>query len=143
LFTAEELETLVCGRRELDVELLKSVTEYEGGLKDSDAHVKWFWEVLEEMGAEDRTAFLKFAWARSRMPSKSELSTAFHLQQPSGGAAEKPDSFLPSAQTCFFSLALPRYSSKDILKIKFLKAIECTLMDADVRLRSAEGWAEL
>jgi len=143
LFTAEELETMVGGRRELDVSLLKSVTEYEGGIQPSDPHVQWFWEVLEEMSPEDRTAFLKFVWARSRMPSRAEMTTGFHLQQPSGGAAERPDEFLPSAQTCFFSLALPRYSSKELLKTKFLKAIECTLMDADVRLRSAEGWAEV
>ena len=142
LFTAEELEILFCGRTGFDVELLKSITEYEG-VEASDQHVKWLWEVLEEMSLEDRIAFLKFVWARSRMPSKSEMSTAFRLQQPSGGAAEKPDNYLPCAQTCFFILSLPRYSSKEILRKKLLQAIDCTLMDADVRLRTAEGWAEI
>lgn len=32
-------------------------------------HVQAFWEVLREMTPEERTDFLRFAWARSRMPA--------------------------------------------------------------------------
>ena len=37
---------------------------------DPDApHVQAFWEVLAEMAPEERTDFLRFTWARSRMPA--------------------------------------------------------------------------
>jgi hypothetical protein len=98
--------------------------------------------VLEEFSPEDRTAFLKFAWARSRLPARDELSTAFKIQNQSGGAVASPDRFLPTAQTCFFALALPRYTAKQVLRQKLKQAIEVTLMDLDVRLKNAEGWAD-
>ncbi len=57
---------------------------------------------------------------------------------------DKPDAFLPTAQTCFFSLALPRYSCKEVLRDKLLYAIHhAPNMDADVRLNNAEGWADV
>lgn len=141
LFTAEELETLVCGTRGLDIDLLRAVTEYENGLVGTEQHVLWFWEVLEESSLLQRELFLIFVWARSRMPSRADLPTRFRLQQPSGTAQERPDEFLPTAQTCFFSLSLPRYSGKEMLRRKLLFSIEHTSsMDADVRLRSAEGF---
>jgi hypothetical protein len=31
--------------------------------------VQAFWEVLQEMTPEERTDFLRFTWARSRMPA--------------------------------------------------------------------------
>ena len=105
-----------------------------------------FWEILTEMSNEERTLFLRFVWARSRMPaSLSELSMNFKLQLASHGGTDdtdsNPDSYLPSAQTCFFSLALPKYSCKEVLKQKLLYAIENSPnMDADVRMHSAEGW---
>ena len=59
------------------------------------------------------------------------------------GARNEPDKFLPHAQTCFFSLSLPAYSTKEILRTKLLYAIQNSPnMDADVRLHNAEGWAD-
>ncbi|KAF0712348.1 hypothetical protein AaE_012048, partial [Aphanomyces astaci] len=59
------------------------------------------------------------------------------------GARSQPDLYLPHAQTCFFSLSLPAYSTKAILKAKLLYAIQNSPnMDADVRLHNAEGWAD-
>jgi hypothetical protein len=144
LFTEEEVEQLICGVREVDVELLKKCTDYEDGVDPDAPHVKAFWEVLEEMQAEERTDFLRFAWARSRMPaSAKDFPMNFRLQGPQGGAKEKPDDYLPHAQTCFFSLSLPQYSSKEILREKLLLAISNSPnMDADVRLHTAEGWSE-
>ena len=67
----------------------------------------------------------------------------FKLQLPSGEALTRPDEYLPLAQTCFFSLKLPAYSSLEIMTAKLNMAVQCTLMDADVRLRNAEGWADI
>ena len=146
LFTAVELEQLICGNSTVDVQLLQQCTEYEDGLTPDTQLVVNFWEILTEMSNEERTLFLRFVWARSRMPaSLSELSMNFKLQLASHGGTDdtdsNPDSYLPSAQTCFFSLALPKYSCKEVLKQKLLYAIENSPnMDADVRMHSAEGW---
>jgi HECT-domain (ubiquitin-transferase) len=72
-----------------------------------------------------------------------DLPMSFKVQGAQGGARERPDAYLPSAQTCFFSLSLPAYSSKEILKAKLLFAIHNSpTMDADVRLHNAEGWGD-
>jgi hypothetical protein len=64
------------------------------------------------------------------------------LQKPP--ALERPDDFLPTAQTCFFSLALPQYSCKEVMREKLLYAVHHSPnMDADVRLNNAEGWADV
>lgn len=107
-------------------------------------HIQAFWEVVEEMSAEERALLLRFVWARSRMPSSAEnLSMNFKMQSPQGDARERPDEYLPKAQTCFFSLALPHYSTKEVMRSKLIYAIKNSPnMDADVMLHSAEGWAE-
>ena len=143
LFTPQEIEQLVSGTSTVDVALLRQCTDYEDLAPDSEL-VRNFWEVLEGMTPEQHTLFLRFVWARSRMPaSAQDLPMNFKLQSGQGAAREKPDSYLPHAQTCFFSLSLPNYSTKDILRAKLLYAINNSpTMDADVRLHSAEGWAD-
>ena len=138
LFSGPEVRTLFSSDRKVDIDFLRQNTEYEGLLADS-ALVTNFWEVLSEMSDEERTQFLRFVWARSRMPaSAQELSMKFKLQ---GEARDNADAYLPHAQTCFFSLTIPLYSSKQILREKLIYAIENSPnMDADVRLHSAEGW---
>jgi hypothetical protein len=143
LFTANELEHLLCGNRVVDIDLIRRCTEYED-LDPNAPLVQQFWEVLQEMTDEDKTSFLRFVWARSRMPSSAkDLAMHFKLQRLQGLSAQQTDSYLPHAQTCFFSLALPTYSSKEILRDKLLYAIKNSPnMDADVRLHTAEGWGD-
>ena len=52
----------------------------------------------------------------------------FKLQGPQGAAKEAAqgadrDAYLPHAQTCFFSLSLPNYSSYEAMRDKILYAI--------------------
>ena len=143
LFSSNEIEQLISGRAAVDVALLKQCTDYED-LEPDSILVQNFWEVLENMTSEQHTLFLRFVWARSRMPtSAQDLPMNFKLQSGQGASREKPDLYLPHAQTCFFSLSLPNYSTKEILKAKLLYAINNSpTMDADVRLHSAEGWAD-
>ncbi|RLN71766.1 hypothetical protein BBJ29_002386 [Phytophthora kernoviae] len=145
LFTPRELEVLICGRREVDVDLLRQCTEYSEGADEAMPHVQHFWEVLREMTSEERTSFLLFVWARSRMPnSAKDFPMNFKVQAAHDpGTVNEPDLYLPHAQTCFFALRLPAYTSKEILRTKLLYAIQNSPnMDADVRLHNAEGWAD-
>lgn len=71
LLTSEELKILVVGRNDFDVSSLRGHTKYEG-YDENDVVIQWFWEVLEEMTCSQRTLFLQFTTARSRLPVTSE-----------------------------------------------------------------------
>lgn len=147
LFTGVELRDILCGNPDVDVELLRRVVEYEG-YEESDDVVAFFWEALREMSNEERKKFLQFVWARTRLPMKeSDFDAPFKIQRDSVNAGTDVDMALPSASTCFFSLTLPNYSSKKVLKEKLLFAIEnvCT-MESDYVTNDAEvgeGWRGL
>jgi len=53
--------------------------------------------------------------------------------KPAQYAAKNTDKALPKADTCFFNLELPNYSSKAVLKERLLLAInfDCDGMNAD------------
>ncbi len=93
----------------------------------------------------------------------------FKLTGPPPRSRENPDNYLPIAQTCFFSLSVPEYSTEEVRLILFhfmtymmffdqavfvivlqicyqkLKyAVSNTqLMDADFAMRNAEGWQNI
>ncbi len=69
----------------------------------------------------------------------------FKLTAPQPRSEETPDAYLPVAQTCFFSLSLPKYTRKEVLKEKLLYAIRnADLMDADFLVRGeTTGWTDL
>jgi hypothetical protein len=137
IFTGEELRDIFCGNPEVDVDLLRRVVEYEG-YNESDDVIQYFWETLRELTNDERKTFLQFVWARNRLPTKeSDFDAPFKIQRD--GSNNRGDNALPSASTCFFSLALPEYSSKEVLKHKLLFAINnVTTMETDFQTNSAE-----
>ena len=142
MFSWQELESIVCGVPDVDVEFLHSRTKYVGGVLMTDTHIKYFWDVLsDEFTPEDRTQFLRFVWGRERMSPTDEGSTFIigpHLTARDSG---EPDKWLPVAHTCFFSLDLPKYSSREITKSKLLFAMHnCNAIDAD---DTGEGHANM
>merc|ERR1711933_198549 len=124
ILTGEELRDFFCGNPDIDVDMLRRVVEYEG-YSESDDVVKYFWEVLREFTNEDRKLFLQFVWARNRLPLKeSDFDAPFKIQKDTKSVCKNDDYPLPSASTCFFSLSLPDYPNKNILREKLLFAIE-------------------
>ncbi|KAL3917671.1 MAG: hypothetical protein SGILL_004605 [Bacillariaceae sp.] len=136
ILSGEELRDLICGNPEIDVDLLKKIVEYEG-FEESDEIIQYFWETLREFTNEERKLFLQFVWARNRLPlNANDFDAPFKIQKDS---TTDSDQLLPSASTCFFSLTLPEYSSKKILKEKLLFAItNVTTMETDFQTNSAE-----
>ena len=59
---AKDLETKVCGVKEIDFELLRKNTKYSGNLKEDSELIKNFWEVLFELSDKDKLLFVKFCW---------------------------------------------------------------------------------
>jgi hypothetical protein len=117
------------------------VTVYDG-VSSSDRHIQQFWEALHLMSPQDLSQLVNFCSGRLRLPpSAADFPMAFKLTLPPPKSSDRPDDYLPIAQTCFFSLSLPRYSSTAVCLEKLVYAIWNTnLMDADFAMRDATGW---
>ncbi|OQR96413.1 HECT E3 ubiquitin ligase [Achlya hypogyna] len=144
LFTWAELEAMVCGSPDVDIALLEQCTEYSSCSRN-DEHVGWFWDVLRAYSHDARRAFLRFVWGRSRLPRtlhEFQLGQRFKLQAFDRRPA---DSYMPVSHTCFFSLELPRYSSREVLEARLTYAIyNCQAIDGDGDTMAANqlGWED-
>ena len=122
LFHSEELELLVAGSPNLDFRELQENTEYIGWSSSSnpgEACVHDFWETLHEMTIDQKKKFLMFVSGATKAPMGGLRNLGFKLQRMG------PDSSnLPTAHTCFNTLLIPDYSSKEKLKFCLLRAIE-------------------
>ncbi|RYH29207.1 hypothetical protein EON65_09325, partial [archaeon] len=102
LFSAPQLEELVCGSPQIDLALWKSHTE-SGGV--SAVTVQLFWKVMESLTPKEQSGFIRFAWGRSRLPTRAE-DFSVHMKLTAGGRAA-----LPVSHTCFFSIEMPDYKT--------------------------------
>jgi hypothetical protein len=119
LFTPVELELLVCGLPHLDFEGLQKAAKYEGGYSTESTAVKWFWEVVRgAFTLEQKRQFLMFTTGSDRAPVGG-LSTLSIVIQRAGPDTDR----LPTSHTCFDTLLLPEYSSREKLKERLLTAI--------------------
>ncbi|KAL8239183.1 hypothetical protein R6Q59_015750 [Mikania micrantha] len=124
IFNDKELELLISGLPEIDLDDLKANTEYTGYTIGSSV-VLWFWEAVKAFNKEDRARLLQFVTGTSKVPLEGFRA----LQGISGpqrfqihkayGAPER----LPSAHTCFNQLDLPEYTTKEQLQERLLLAI--------------------
>ena len=110
----KELEELACGKPILNLTILQQFTEYQGYSADDPVIIN-FWKALEEFSNEDRVAYLKYAWGRTRLPDPNVYKFT-HTITKMGSSI--PDKRLPTATTCYFTLKLPKYSTYEILKEK-------------------------
>ena len=131
-FTWQQLEERVCGNVEFDLQLLKNHTVYRN-ISEFDNLITNFWKVLGNFTAKEKQLFLRFVWGRSNLPRESDFRTPFSIQLFSPNAPkEEHDKYLPIAQTCFFSISLPAYSTLEIMRERLLYAItSCKEIDTD------------
>lgn len=123
LFDDKELELLISGLPDIDIEDLKANTEYHNYTPQSD-QIQWFWKVLSEFSQEQRAWFLQFATGTSRVPVEG-FKGLVGMRGPQKFCIHKafgPER-LPSAHTCFNQLDLPDYPSEEVLREKLLQAV--------------------
>ncbi|CAF0744045.1 unnamed protein product [Didymodactylos carnosus] len=139
LFTAGELEESVCGKGEMDVELLKRNTSYGGDCTQDSPCIQRFWTVLSEMFTEEqKKLFLKFVWGRCTLPSQDTDFTSKFTINPYDISSGPVDGALPRSHTCAFVLDLPEYSSADIMYNRLNYAITyCASIDGDGNMNEA------
>jgi hypothetical protein len=112
LMSLKEIELMVCGADEIDVDDWEKYTQYENGYtKDSQA-VMWFWASVRSMSHPLRAALLSFATGSSQVPSGG-----FRFLQPGLFTIQRVavTDRCPEAHTCANTIDLPEYSSAEEL----------------------------
>ncbi|XP_017074382.1 E3 ubiquitin-protein ligase HUWE1 isoform X3 [Drosophila eugracilis] len=128
IFNEQELELLISGLPDIDIEDLKANTEYHKYTSKS-AQIQWFWRALRSFDQADRAKFLQFVTGTSKVPLQgfSSLEGMNGIQKFQIHRDDRSTDRLPCAHTCFNQLDLPMYKSYDKLRSCLLKAIhECS-----------------
>lgn len=138
VFDFQELELLMCGLPEIDIEDWKEHTEYSGIYEDigsADNACGWFWEVVEEFDQEMKARLLQFVTGTSGVPSRG-----FGVLQGNDGNIRKftihgvtlDVCLYPRAHTCFNRIDLPKYETKDDLREKLKLAVTMVATGFDI-----------
>ncbi|XP_010607338.1 E3 ubiquitin-protein ligase NEDD4 isoform X2 [Fukomys damarensis] len=127
IFDENELELLMCGLGDVDVNDWREHTKYKNGYSAGHQVIQWLWKAVLMMDSEKRIRLLQFVTGTSRVPMNgfaelygSNGPQPFTVEQ--WGTPEK----LPRAHTCFNRLDLPPYGSFEELWDKLQMAIENT-----------------
>jgi E3 ubiquitin-protein ligase HUWE1 len=125
-FTENELELVISGMPDIDVEDLRRHTLYEG-YSTASPQVRWFWDAVSAMTKEDLANLLQFATGSSKVPHGGfghfEGANGRPLPFTISRWAVNKDDLLPQAHTCFNKIDLPVYASAAVLKEKLMLAI--------------------
>uniref|UniRef100_A0A1A8ES99 E3 ubiquitin-protein ligase NEDD4-like n=1 Tax=Nothobranchius korthausae TaxID=1143690 RepID=A0A1A8ES99_9TELE len=125
IFDENELELLMCGLGDVDVNDWRQHTIYKNGYCPNHPVIQWFWKVVLLMDAEKRIRLLQFVTGTSRVPMNG-FAELYGSNGPQLFTIEQwgtPDK-LPRAHTCFNRLDLPSYESFEDLRDKLLMAVE-------------------
>ncbi|KAF3538720.1 hypothetical protein F2Q69_00018299 [Brassica cretica] len=124
IFNEEELETLLCGERDLfNMNEVLDHIKFDHGYTSSSPPVQNLLEILHEFDKEQQRAFLQFVTGCPRLPpgGLASLSPKLTIVRKHGSDSSETD--LPSVMTCANYLKLPPYSSKEKMKEKLIYAI--------------------
>lgn len=140
VFDFQELELLLCGLPEIDVQDWQANTDYTGDFERKGSNhkvVKWFWEVVgNDFTDEQRARLLQFTTGTSGVPASGFSSlqgSDGNIRKFTINSISKSVSIFPRAHTCFNRIDLPLYDNKKELK-KFLNIaiqMEATGFDID------------
>jgi atrophin-1 interacting protein 5 (WW domain-containing E3 ubiquitin protein ligase 1) len=125
-FDERELELLLCGMQEIDVDDWNRHTIYRHYTRSSKP-VVWFWQFVRQSDNEKRARLLQFVTGTCRVPVGG-FAELMGSNGPQKFCIEKvgKESWLPRSHTCFNRLDLPPYKSYEQLVEKLTYAIEET-----------------
>ncbi|TCD62620.1 hypothetical protein EIP91_006634 [Steccherinum ochraceum] len=127
VFDERELELLIGGMSEIDVDDWSKFTDYRG-YEVNDEVVQWFWKCVRSWPPERKSRLLQFATGTSRIPVNgfkdlqgSDGPRRFTIEK-SGDPSQ-----LPKSHTCFNRIDLPPYKDYNTLEQKLTLAVEETV----------------
>lgn len=102
IFNEQELELLISGLPDIDVDDWKGHTEYHN-YSASSAQIQWFWRAVRSFDKEERAKLLQFVTGTSKVPLNgfAQLEgmngfSRFNIHRDYGNKDR-----LPSSHTCF------------------------------------------
>jgi E3 ubiquitin-protein ligase HACE1 len=124
--TPADLQLLLAGVVDIDVEGWKQSATYTNGLTEESELSVWFWNVVAEFDNDQRAQLLLFCTGSYRAPAGgfnelqgfSGKQHRFELQLVARGPA-----YLPTSHTCFNQLLLSDYESQNQLREKMVLAM--------------------
>ena len=122
VFDYQELDILMCGLPEIDVEDWIRNTEYLGEYKRLGVKhkcIRWFWDAVHKFSHEERVRLLQFATGSSRLPVqgfKALQSNDGNYRRFNIQSVSRVVSCYPRAHTCFNKIDLPMYQSRTELE---------------------------
>ncbi|KAF9815454.1 hypothetical protein IEO21_04625 [Rhodonia placenta] len=127
VFDERELELLIGGMSEIDVDDWSKFTDYRG-YEVNDEVIQWFWKCVRSWPPERKSRLLQFATGTSRIPVNgfkdlqgSDGPRRFTIEK-SGDPSQ-----LPKSHTCFNRIDLPPYKDYATLEQKLTLAVEETV----------------
>ncbi|EGT38142.1 hypothetical protein CAEBREN_25739 [Caenorhabditis brenneri] len=125
-FDERELELLLCGMQDVDVDDWQRNTVYRHYAPQSK-QVTWFWQWVRSLDQEKRARLLQFVTGTCRVPVGG-FSELMGSTGPQLFCIERvgKENWLPRSHTCFNRLDLPPYRSYEQLVEKLSMAIEMT-----------------
>ncbi|XP_066029047.1 LOW QUALITY PROTEIN: uncharacterized protein [Pocillopora verrucosa] len=125
LFDARELELVISGTADIDIEDWRKNTEYRSGYHGNHKVVKWFWKVVRSFDNEQRLRLLQFVTGTSSIPYEG-FAALRGSTGPRKFCIERWGDYtkLPRAHTCFNRLDLPLYRTYEELHEKLTFAVE-------------------
>lgn len=138
IFDFQELELLMCGLPNIEVEDWKKHTEYSGEYEQTNGDhpaCLWFWEVVSEFDHEMQARLLQFVTGTSGVPARG-----FGVLQGNDGNIRKFTihglelgfCLYPRAHTCFNRLDLPLYTTKEELEERLRLAVTMVATGFDI-----------
>ncbi|KAI4131684.1 MAG: hypothetical protein LQ338_001085 [Usnochroma carphineum] len=127
VFDERELELLIGGIADIDVNDWKKHTDYRG-YEETSPVIQNFWQCIQSWDAEQKSRLLQFATGTSRIPVNgfkdlqgSDGPRRFTIENSGSKNA------LPKSHTCFNRLDLPAYDTYFDLQQKLTIAVEETV----------------
>lgn len=125
VFNEQELELLISGMPEIDLDDWKANCDYQGGYTIASPQVQWFWRAVRSFDSETRAKLIQFVTGTSKVPLEgfSKLQGSDGIQKFQIHRDPRTKSRLPTAHTCFNQLELPEYETYEELRQQLLLAI--------------------
>jgi E3 ubiquitin-protein ligase NEDD4 len=127
VFDERELELLIGGMSEIDVDDWTKFTDYRG-YEVNDEVIQWFWKCVRSWPPERKSRLLQFATGTSRIPVNGfkDLQGSDGPRRFTIEKAGDPNQ-LPKSHTCFNRIDLPPYKDYASLEHKLTLAVEETV----------------
>ena len=124
IFSIEEFGFILYGQREINLKDWKMNTIYKGGINEKNEVVQFFWEILEELNNEQLLLFFKFCTGSTRvpvdgfsaLPGPKNKIIKFSIELLNNKNDNDKINKLITAQTCFNTIILPKYKTKQEMR---------------------------